>query len=81
MVAPTYTIITDIDKDQTSGQDYNNQDNIDLQPFDPDYQEAAPQKLIANLPKLNECEFDHNYRSSRATRGRSHTMLKMFYSQ
>ena len=60
-VVQTCTIITDIDKDQTSGQDDSNQDNTYLQPFDPDYQEAAPQKLIANLPKLNECEFDHNY--------------------
>ena len=57
----TCTITTDIDTDQTIGQDDSNQDNTDLQPFDPDYQEAAPQKLIANLPKLNECEFDHNY--------------------
>ena len=43
-VVQTCTIITDIDKDQTSRQNNSNQDNTDLQPFDPDYQEAAPQK-------------------------------------
>ena len=25
------------------------------------YKEAEPQKLISNLPKLNDCEFNHNY--------------------
>ena len=59
-VVQTCTIMADINKDQTSGQDNDNQENTDLLPFDPDYQEAEPQKLITNLPKLNECEFDHN---------------------
>ena len=51
MTAPIYDMITDSDKDQTSGQENNNQANMDLQPLYPDYQKAAPQKLIANLPK------------------------------
>ena len=53
--------MADMNMDQTSGQDNDNQENTDLLLFDPDFQEAEPQKLITNLPKLNECEFDHNY--------------------
>ena len=60
-IMQTCTITTEPDMNQTSRQDDSNQDNTDLQPFDPDYQEIAPQKWITNLPKLNECEFDHNY--------------------
>ena len=57
----TCTITADMDKNQPNGQDNDSQGNSDLLPFDPDYQEAEPQKLITNLPKLNECEFNHNY--------------------
>ena len=57
----TCTIMADINKNQPNGQDNDSKGNSDLLPFDPDYQEAEPQKLITNLPKLNECEFDHNY--------------------
>ena len=60
-VVQTCTIMADINKDQTSGQDNDNQEISYLLPFDPDYQEAEPKKLITNLPKLNECEFDHNF--------------------
>ena len=48
-------------RNQPNGQDNDNQEGSDLLPFDPDYQEAEAQKLISNLPKLNDCEFDHNY--------------------
>ena len=57
-VGQTCTIMADIDK---GGQNNDSQGNTHLLPFDPDYREAEPQKLITNLPKLNECEFDHNY--------------------
>ena len=57
----TYTITADMEKNQHNGQDNYSQGNSDLLPFDPDYQEAEAQKLISNLPKLNECEFNHNY--------------------
>ena len=60
-VVQTCTIMADINKDQTSGQENDSQGNTDLLSFDSDYQKAEPQKLITNLPKLNECEFDHNY--------------------
>ena len=55
------TIIADMDKNQPNGQDNDNQEDSDLLPFDPDYQEEDAQKLISNLPQLNDCEFDHNY--------------------
>ena len=55
------TITADMDRNQPNGQDNANQEGSDLLPFDPDYQEAEAQKLISNLPKLNDCEFDHNY--------------------
>ena len=55
------TITADMDKNQPNEQDNDNQEDSDLLPFDPDYQEAEAQKLISNLPKLNDCEFDYNY--------------------
>ena len=51
-IMQTCTITTDTDMNQTNEQDDSHQDNADLQPFNPDYQERAPQKLITNLPKL-----------------------------
>ena len=60
-VKQTFTIMADMHEDKTSGQVNDNQENTDLLPFDPDYQEAEPQKLITNIPKLNECDLDHNY--------------------
>ena len=50
-----------MDNDQPNGQDSSHQDNSDLLPFDPDFQEAEAQQLISNLPQLRYCEFDHNY--------------------
>ena len=61
MEVQTCTIMAYMDKNQPNGQDNDSQGDSDLLPFDPDYQEAEAQKLISNLPKLNECEFDHNY--------------------
>ena len=50
-----------MDIDQPNGQNDENQDNSDLLPFDPDYQNAEAQQIISNLPELKDCEFDHNY--------------------
>ena len=47
--------------DQLNEQDNIYQDNSDLLPFDPDFQDAEAQQLISNLPQLKDCEFDHNY--------------------
>ena len=44
------------DKDQPNGQDSSHQDNSDLLPFDPDFQEAEAQQLISNLPQLKDCK-------------------------
>ena len=49
------------DKDQFNGQDNSHQNNSDLLPFDPDFQEADAEPIISNLPQLKDCEFDHNY--------------------
>ena len=49
------------DNDQLNEHDYNYQDNSDLLPFDPDFQNAEAQQIISNLPQLKDCEFDHNY--------------------
>ena len=51
----------DMDNDQPNGQDNSIQEDSDLLPFDPDYQEVEAQQLISNLSQLKDCEFDHNY--------------------
>ena len=57
------TCITEFstDNEQPNEQNYDHQDNSDLLPFDPDYQNAEAQQIISNLPQLKDCEFDHNY--------------------
>ena len=57
--ACSVTISTD--NDQLNEHDDNYQDNSDLLPFDPDFQDAEAQQIISNLPQLKDCEFDHNY--------------------
>ena len=48
-------------QNQPNEQDSSQQDISELLPFDPDFQDAEAQQLIANLPQLKDCEFDHNY--------------------
>ena len=48
-------------KDKPTKQDHNQQNNSDLLPLNPDFQEADAQPVISNLPQLKDCEFDHNY--------------------
>ena len=55
------SITISMDNDQLNEQDDNYQDNSDLLPFDPDFQDAEAQQIISNLPQLKDCEFDHNY--------------------
>ena len=55
------SITISTDNDQLNEQDDNYQDNSDLLPFDPDFQDAEAQQIISNLPQLKDCEFDHNY--------------------
>ena len=50
-----------MDNNQLNGHAYIYQDNSDLLPFDPDFQDAEAQQIISNLPQLKDCEFDHNY--------------------
>ena len=55
------SITISTNNDQLNEQDNIHQDNSDLLPFDPDFQDAEAQQLISNLPQLKDCEFDHNY--------------------
>ena len=50
-----------MNKNHPNGQDNDNQEDLDLLPFDLDNQEADAQQLISNLSQLNDYEFDHNY--------------------
>ena len=44
------SITISTDNDQLNEQDNIHQDNSDLLPFDPDFQNAEVQQLISNLP-------------------------------
>ena len=49
----TCTITANIDKNQPNGQDTDSQGNLDLLPFDPDYQVAEAQKLMLYMERSN----------------------------
>ena len=55
------SITISTDNDQLSEHDDNYQDNSDLLPFDPDFQDAEAQQIISDLPQHKDCEFNHNY--------------------
>ena len=55
------SITISMDNDQLNEHDDNYQDDSDLLPFDPDFQDAEAQQIISNLPQLKDFEFDHNY--------------------
>ena len=59
--AQACSITISTDNDQLNEQDDIYQDNSDLLPFDPDFQDTEAQQIISNLPQLKDCEFDHNY--------------------
>ena len=59
--AQAYRIAVAMDNDQLNEHDYIYQDNSDLLPFDPDFQNAEAQQIISNLPQLKDCKFNHNY--------------------
>ena len=44
------SITISVNNDQPNEQDNIHQDNSDLLPFDPDFQDAEAQQIISNLP-------------------------------